>query len=348
MSKDYTILCHPICYVCISSYRWHTRLFLAFMDIKVKNSFLLTILISIGFMIFLLMRVEWKQFSLIAGRLNVKDLIAAFTIFMFGNLIRAFRFNKLDHMDKRLTRWWNINAFYNFMTATLPGGAGEASTAYVLKRFAGLNFLGAIRILLLSRLMDLFALAALFFISAILISNITPYRETAIWLSGILFFVSSVAFLRSSEQFLMRLLQKLPTKSEFIQRISKKLSELTNIVEEQHSKKLFRVTLFQSILMMMGGIASVHLLLRSFGIDFTLVQSAYCYGIYMIFQIVPIQGIAGIGTQAAWWALALKASGYHSPDVIVLGIVLHGTFYVFITIIGLSALLILLMRRKAN
>jgi hypothetical protein len=117
------------------------------MDIKVKNSFLLTILISIGFMIFLLMRVEWKQFSLIAGRLNVKDLISAFSVFMFGNLIRAFSFNTLDHMDKRLTRWWNINAFCNFMTATLPGGAGEASTAYVLKRFAGLKFLGAVKLI---------------------------------------------------------------------------------------------------------------------------------------------------------------------------------------------------------
>lgn len=318
------------------------------MDIKVKNSFLFAILISIGLMIFLLMRVESKQFFLIADRVDVKELIAAFSVFTLGNLIRVFRFHKLDYMDKKLTRWWNINAFYNFLTATLPGGAGEASTAYVLKRFAGFNFLVAIRILILSRLMDIFALSALFFISAVLINNTTPYRETAIWLSGILFFVSSVAFLRSSEQFLLRFLQKLPTKSEFIKRISKKLSELINIVQEQHSKKIFRITLWQSILMMMVGVVSVHLLLRSFGIDFTLVQSAYCYGIYMIFQIVPIQGIAGIGTQAAWWALALKASGYHSPDAIVLGMVLHGTLYAFIAIIGLSALLILLICRKAN
>jgi hypothetical protein len=63
---------------------------------------------------------------------------------------------------------------------------------------------------------------------------------------------------------------------------------------------------------------------------------------------VPVQGIAGIGTQPAWWALALNAAGYRSPDVIAFGIVLHGTFYVFIGAIGLSALFISLVSRKCN
>ena len=259
---------------------------------------------------------------------------------MLGNLVRSFRFNKLDHTDKKLSHWWTINAFYNFITATLPGGAGEAATAYVLKRFSKLNTLGAIRILLLSRLMDLFALSALFFISTMLISNVTPYRETAIWISGALFLISSVALLRSSKQFAMRLLKKLPAKNAFIQRISDKLSELVKISEEQRRKNTFSITLFQSILMITGGIVSVHLLLRAFGVDFTPVQSAYCYGVYMIFQIIPVQGIAGIGTQAAWWALALKAAGYSAPNAIALGIVLHGAFYAFIAIIGVVSLLL--------
>ncbi|MBI5676082.1 MAG: flippase-like domain-containing protein [Nitrospirae bacterium] len=318
------------------------------MNIKVKKSFLLAMLVSIGFMIFLLMRVEWQQFSLIAGRVNVKYLIAACGVFVFANFVRASRFSKLDHMDNTLIHWWNINAFYNFITATLPGGAGEASTAYVLKRFTGLNLLSAIRILLLSRLMDLFAMSVLFFISALLISDITPYREAAIWISGALFLVSLLAILRSSEQFFVKMMQKLPGQSNIKQRICEKLSELLKISEEQRRNNTFRTTLFQSILMMIGGVVSVHLLLRSFGIDFTPVQSAYGYGIYMIFQILPVQGIAGIGTQAAWWALALHAAGYSAPDAIALGIVLHGTFYVFITIIGITAFLPCLIHRTHN
>lgn len=315
------------------------------MEIKAIKRLFWAILISAGFTAFLLSRIEWKQFPLIANRLDLKYLIAACSLFILANLVRAFRFYKLDHTDKKLAHWWNINAFYNFITATLPGGAGEAATIYVLKRSSKLNMLGAFRILLLSRVMDLFALSLLFFISAMLITSITPYRATAIWLSGILFLISSSALLRTSERFIINLIQRLPARSAFIQKISEKLSELMKIAEEQRSKKIFRVALFQSVLMMAVGIVSVHLLLRSFGIHFTPMQSAYCYGIYMIFQIVPLQGFAGIGTQAAWWALALKAAGYSSPDTIVLGILLHGTFYLFIAILGVTALIAWLIRR---
>jgi hypothetical protein len=94
------------------------------------------------------------------------------------------------------------------------------------------------------------------------------------------------------------------------------------------------------VLMWNGAVILMHLILRSFGIDFTLSQSAYCFGVYAIFQIVPVQGIAGIGTQAAWFALALNAAGYRADDAIALGFVLHGTFYVFISSLGLFSLFV--------
>jgi hypothetical protein len=105
------------------------------MDIKVKKRLLWAIFFSICFMVFLLKRVDWKHFSLIAGRLDIKDLIIACIVYILANLVRTFRFCKLDHTDKKLIHWWNINQFYNFITATLPGGLGEAATAYALKRY---------------------------------------------------------------------------------------------------------------------------------------------------------------------------------------------------------------------
>lgn len=318
------------------------------MDIKVKSRFLLAFLISAGFMIFLLLRIEWRQFSSIASRLDVKYLIAACSVFMLGNLIRALRFYKLAHTKNKLTHWWNINAFYNFLTATLPGGTGEAATAYVLKRFAKLNMLDAVRILLISRVMDLLSLSAFFVISAILISSVTPYREASIWISGALFLISLLALLRSSERFFVKIIQKLPGQNNLKHKICEKLSELMKISEEQRRKNTFSMALFQSILMTFGGIVSVHLLLRSLGVAFTPIQSAYCYGIYMIFQVVPVQGIAGIGTQAAWWSLALHAAGYSASDAIALGMILHGTFYIFITIIGITAFFPWLIYYKCN
>jgi uncharacterized protein (TIRG00374 family) len=316
------------------------------MDIKVKKRLLWAILFSIGFTVFLLLRIDWNHFSVIAGRLDIKYLIAAYCMFLFGNLIRTFRFIQLDHTDKKLSHWWNINAFYNFITSTLPGGTGEAATAYVLKRFSKFNILGALRILLLSRLMDMFALSALFFIAAIMMHSDTSYREAAIWLSGTLFLISSITLLRSCEQFVMRLLQKLSGHSTLIKRVCEKLSELLIISEEQRSNNSYTIVLFQSVMMMIAGITSIHLALRAFGVDFTFIQSLYCYGIYAVFQIIPVQGIAGLGTQAAWWALALNAAGYKSSDVIAMGFVLYGIFYFIVTVIGLFSMSFCLNKKR--
>jgi len=268
----------------------------------------------------------------------VKYLIAAYGLFLFGNLIRTFRFDQLDHLGEKLMHWWYIGVFYNFITATLPGGAGEAATAYFLKRFSKFNILSALRIVFLSRFMDLFALSALFFVAAILMSGETPYREPAIWLAGVLLFVSSAILMRSSELFLMRLIQKLPGKNRLIKKVSEKLSELIAISEEQRSNRSFSMPLLQSVLMWGVGMLMLHLVLRSFGIEFTLVQSGFCYGVYALFQTIPVQGIAGLGTQAAWWTLALNATGYNAPDAIALGFILYGIFYCFIAVMGFFSL----------
>lgn len=196
------------------------------MDIQVKKKLLWATLISAVLMAFLLLKVDWRQFSLIAGRMDIKYLIASCSVFIFGNLVRTFRFRQLDHTDKKLTHWWNINAFYNFITATLPGGAGEAATAYVLKRFSEFNILNAFRILILIRLMDAFALSVLFFLASVRISSVAPYREAATWLSGALFLMTSIALIPASEHFVLTLLQRLPGNITFIQKVCQKLNEL--------------------------------------------------------------------------------------------------------------------------
>lgn len=318
------------------------------MDNKAKTKLVLAVLFSVVFMAFLLSRVELEQFSLIADRVDVKGLIIAWIIFVVANIVRAVRFNKLDHTGNKLIHWWNITAFYNVTTATLPGGVGEAASAYVIKRYAKLNMLSALRILFLSRLMDLSAISGIFLIAAVQISGSNPYRNVALLISGILFLLSLIALIPASEQFIMRMLQKLPGNSALMQRMSEKMSGLIEIAEEQRTKNVFGMALFQSVVMMVVGVISIHLVLNSLGINFTIVQSAYCYGVYMVFQVVPVQGVAGIGTQAAWWALALNAVGYKSADLIALGFVLHGTFYVFIGAIGLTALFTSLVNRRCN
>ncbi len=199
--------------------------------------------------------------------------------------------------------------------------------------------LSALRILFLSRLLDLSAISGIFLIAAVQISGSNSYRNAALLISGILFLLSLIALIPASEQFIMRMLQRLPGNSALMKRMSEKMSGLIEIAEEQHSENVFGIALFQSVVMMVVGVISIHLVLNSLGINFTIVQSAYCYGVYMVFQIVPVQGVAGIGTQAAWWALALNASGYEAPDAIAMGFVLYSVFYIIVALIAFISMI---------
>jgi len=233
------------------------------------------------------------------------------------------------------------------MTATLPGGIGDATTAYFLKRYSEFNILSAFRILLLSRIMDLAGMSLLLLLVAIQVGDHAQYRETSICISGALVLITTLSLIPAVQQRILEFMQKLPGQSRVMKKAHEKIRELTSISREYYSRNTFRISLFQTMLSIIATALSMHFILRSFEVGFTPLQSFYCVSAYAIFQMIPIQGIAGIGTQPVRWLAALKMAGYKGPDSVALSIILHGTFYVFIAIIGLSSLLIWGMTRKA-
>lgn len=313
-----------------------------------KLKILWAALLSIIFVVFLSYMLEWSHFALITDRIVIKHLCISFLFLLLANIARGLRFFTLDHMGNKLSHWIIINKIYNFATATLPGGVGEAVTAYLLKRVSLFNMLSAFRILILSRIMDLAAISGFLFFIAVLIDGNVYYRETSIWISGILLFFAIIAILPSTEDYVLQLTQKVSAKNRLIRLLHEKLGSLKEINAERVKGNSFWITLFQSLLVTVALAVSIHFVLLSFGTEFSLIQSFYCSGLLVIFQMVPIQGIAGIGTQPARWAIALKAAGYKSHDAVALGFVLHGTFYLFIALMGFSAILLWLAIHKTR
>jgi hypothetical protein len=305
------------------------------------------VFIAAIFTALLLYIVDWRHFSSLADRIVIEDLIIAFGLLLLSNVIRSFRFCTLDHVWRKLPPWLVINNLYNFMTATLPGGIGDVATAYFLKRYSEFNILSAFRILLLSRIMDLAGMSALLLLVAIQVGDHAQYRATSIWISGALVLITILSLIPAVQQWVLEFMQKLPGQSRVMKKAHEKIRELTIISREYYSRNTFRISLFQTMLSIIATALSMHYILRSFEVGFTPLQSFFCVSAYAIFQMIPIQGIAGIGTQPVRWVAALKMAGYKGPDSVALSIFLHGTFYVFIAIIGLSTLLVWGMTRKA-
>jgi hypothetical protein len=141
-------------------------------------------------------------------------------------------------------------------------------------------------------------------------------------------------------------MRKLPGQNRLMKSLREKINELSVISEEHSGRNILGITLIQSAFVIIAVAVSLHLILISCDTGLTLMQSFYCYTVYAVLQIIPIQGIAGIGTQPARWVVALNMAGYKAQDVVALSIILHGTLYVFISLMGLSAFLIWLISRK--
>ena len=317
------------------------------MDIQIKKKLLWAVTLSVTLTAVLLLKIDLSQFPLIAARMDRNQMLIACSVFFIANIIRTYRFYKLDTANNKLGHWWLMNQIYNFMTSTLPGGAGEVATVYLLKRFSSLNILGALRLLILTRIMDLASLSALLFFAATQISKSAPYRNTALWISGVALILSVVIAHPKSERYIVGVLKKIPIKGRVKDFLCDKLEDVAQL-SEKRGGAFFALMLAQSMGIMIGSALTVHFALLSFGTGFLLVQSLYCFGVYAFFQMVPVQGIAGIGTQAAWWSLGLALAGYKSPDMIALGIVLHITFYLLITAMCVPPILYWFTVRKSS
>lgn len=305
-------------------------------------------LLSVVIMAVLLVRVDWEHFAQIADRINIGDLFLSFSLLFIANFIRSMRFQILDHTGNRLSDWWVMNQIYNLITVTLPGGPGDLAAVYLLKKCSKLKMLSAFRIFLLTRIMDFAGLGAMLLITALMISETTPHRTAAILVAGIVFIFSMITVYPKCERFIIRMFQKIPIKGRIMNRLYEKLDEIAEISKDRFSSTVFGTSMIQSALIVIVLALSMHFLLRSFGTEFILIQSIYCFGVYGLFQLVPVHGIAGIGTQTAWWSLAINVAGYQAADTIAIAIVLHGTIYMFSVIYGLLAMFYWMLVRRPD
>ncbi len=298
-----------------------------------RRRLFLSILISIIFIVPIVRALNFNSLEEIVRRANVWYLLAGFCSLALANVIRTYRFRELDHSHAGLVQWWIMNSVYNASTATLPGGAGEAVTAFLIKKAFRLNLATSLRILVVARIMDLGCISVLLFLSSLAVTGL--HRELARWLSLLFFSVSVILVVPASERFFLGMLQRLfASEGKAVSLVRRQIDNIAEAAEARGNRQP-HTALLQSVGIWVGASFCLYFLLMGFGVEFTILQSIYCFGIYALFQLVPVQGFAGIGTQAAWWIMALTASGYQNGDAASIGIVLHGTFYMFIGTIAL-------------
>jgi uncharacterized membrane protein YbhN (UPF0104 family) len=295
------------------------------------------VLISVGFLFFVLKRINWREFVNFGNAADYGMIAAGFGALFLANVVRALRFRHLDPLRQKFGSWWVMGQAYNLMTATFPGGTGEVATAYLLKRFYNFDWLSGIKILVVTRVMDLAVLTGLFLSSALIVRRVHNLTISAIVVAAVLFVLSVIMLIPPFQRLFVEGLRRLyPKRAWFSAKVFGLAQRISEGARFRGAMASF-VSGAYTITMQLLAICSIYLVLLGLGVDLTFFETIFCFGIYVLFQLVPVQGFAGLGTQAAWWAIALSLAGYTGGNTVALGLALYATFYVFIAMLCLLA-----------
>lgn len=298
----------------------------------------LSVLISIFVIVILSMFMEFDSIRGILQRMCLGELVVGFLFIILANIVRSMRFSTLEGGNNDLKKWLVVNQIYNLMTATFPGGIGELSTAWILKKISSFPFLVSVRMFFVTRVMDLLIFSIIMIVSVLCLRQHVNHFNLSLLVSVSFFVISIMSLTPSLERMFLIFSRSLVSgESKFTIKINDSIQSLIDVSNQDQYPKKLATSLIQSFFVVTGAALSTHFVIHSLGIVFLWQQSFYCFAIYALFQLVPIQGFAGIGTQAAWWAFALYSAGYQGSDSLEIGIVLHAVFYLFIAIMAFFA-----------
>lgn len=300
--------------------------------------------ISVACVLFFATRIQLAQLTALLRQANAGWLLASAGALGAANLIRAERFRLLDGNRRGLPHWWVATQVYNFVTSTLPGGLGEVATAYLFRRSNAVGWAGAFRLLVIARLLDLAALLGVFVaaIVALGLAWASPDAAAVTAIGGTVM-LGALALLipRTQAAALALLLRFLPQRFPLFAKARETLRQLRETSQTLDRRAGALVALW-SVAMALISSSLVLLLLAGFGTHLSLLQSFASYGLYVLLQLIPLQGIAGIGAQSARWAIALTLVGVAAPaatlDSVALYVCLYGMVAAWAIVAGLVGL----------
>jgi len=284
------------------------------------------------------------------GGLSPRTFLAALGIHLGTYLMRAVRFHVLIPPEERppFRRSVVVSAAHNMASYVLPAKTGEATFVLYMKAHAGVSSTAGITSLLVSRLLDgatlSFALALACFVLAA--SGRQPHLE---WLGalggGLSVATMTFVVLSLRGDFVVRALGRLLrlTGLSFWARGARLLERMKRIADAVRltggSRRLIPAAL--ASMGIWGCVFAFYAYLgHALGLPSILGLAEMVLGasLAMLCNLLPVNGVAGVGTQETGWVLGFSEGLGVSPDLALsTGIAVHLVQLFNIVVLGLIA-----------
>lgn len=301
---------------------------------------ILTILITVVLLTLLFTQVQLIDVITTIENINLVFLLIGFILYTCSYIFRAWRFHILLNKEVSTKDLFNIGCVHNMMNSLLPVRTGELSYIYLLKKVNSRTTGEGIASLIVARIFDFIAITLLFFISFIFAEDLLTELVPVIWillifLLGMVFLLLMVMYAKEPVRLLKFILKitwldKLSA-SNYVLKI---FEEGEKSIEKIHSKNLFIQVLLLSLIVWFLNDLIVFFLLKGMDINLPLQIVVLGATFSLLSMIIPIQGIAGFGTQEGFWVFAFAPLGLTLDKAISTGFAFHIVIILYFLILG--------------
>lgn len=300
-----------------------------------KLTTIVSVLFSLIVIIYVLLQTDWRLVQATFATLNWGWLLIAFVIFILNYVLRTIRFRRLIYSKRvpflPLLSVTNLYGMYNYL---LPAKSGEVTYPLLLKRRLAIPLTESVISLLVARFFDFVTIAL--FLPAVLIAF---WKQMPDWLlvASLIFSIGMYLITGASRWFLRRMQSRDPSStkdaipsSRWRQVFHNLLASLWQIDKQGDYWQFLLVT----ISIWFCVYANFFFILLSLGYQVNFFQMVIVSIIMVPMTLLPVQGVANLGTHEIGWVVAFQIFGYSEQFALNVAVSSHMLLLLFVFILG--------------
>ena len=287
--------------------------------LKTIQRLLLSMTVAIALLALLL---YWGELSLAEAlgawrELPLTTWLTVLAIHLGIYLCRTLRFAALlpGERTPAFPQLLAISSAHNLAAYVMPAKTGEASLLLYLKGLCGISGSVSLAALLLSRLLDLFTVAASMSLVCALLAT-SPRFDHLTWLGPLALVLAVTALalfllLRFSDRMVLIAARPTALLARRAPRLAERLSQTAVRLADAGGEGRLLRGLLLSLPLWLGVYLYFAVLARGVGMptSVTFPESVFGASLAVLSNLLPINGFAGFGTQDAGWVLGFGALG---------------------------------------
>ena len=305
-------------------------------------------ILALAIIAWLLSQISLRDVAGLLSNLSYRWVAVGVACYIVTNVCRAFRLKVLlPNQTTHLPDLVSIAIAQSMFNNILPARVGELSLVYLLNRYERVPLSSATVALILARVFDLVAVAAIFVVAALVSLGDLPEKASMVIRIVSVAMVLMVAVLVSAVRFGgpgLRLIQRILEYFELDQHpvaefgLAKMLQVMQAFEAIQTSKRYLYVFIW-SLFIWFGTFAWFYAFLRSTGIQVAVTSLIVGSTFAVLSKAIPFISIGGLGAHEVGWTAGFILVGLDKTTAIASGFAVNILTILSSVILGILGLL---------